>query len=434
MADGFVPLFAALLIILSATVVRFRFDFMEPAVIVVGMMTLSTFFALFTVERWHFGLSVEGFFLITASTAAFVLGGVFAHRCLDRPTKKIAVEYLYAVGDRKILLTALFMLSMAALNLQSMYELSVAYGNHEGYLNVVRTLRPIIERNELVFDRWISYRSQLAQAIACGFFYMFAFNLIFAGIRRWRLLIPTVCYLPFPILSTARMSVFFFVIYIIVVALILYQKKNQFVTAAKLCAARYLIGGGLTFIAIFFVMGALTGKTISEERTPFVILAHYIGLSIPALDELIHHPTLETNYIGSHSLHGIYRALQKFDPDMPSVPLFDPLVTFVGIDTNVYTALGHYFLDYGWLGTLLMMWILGAGYSLFYGWIKHCRKNFALPVMLYGIFCYPLFLISISERVLFDLVGTTFFYTLLLFWLSTKIFFRKVERRCDSTD
>ena len=424
MFDWLLPLFITLIAILVAAVSRFRFDFMQPCVIVVGMMTLSTLFALLTSEMWQLKMSVEGFLLIALSMLAFLGGSRFARRCFgnDDSLPPLETARVYKVSPIKMMLTLALMLAMFWCNLQTIYALSIEYGNTEGYFGMIRTIRPFIERNELVFDRWISYRNQIAQAIAYVFFYMFAYNRICARVRSLHLLLPVAFYMPFPILSTARLAVFFPAIYIIAVTIILYQKRNRFMPAAKFNAMKYLIGGGIVFIAIFFVMGALTGKTISDRRTPFIILAHYIGLSIPALDALVHQSIVETAYIGSHSLHGIYRALQKIDPTAPSVPLFDPLVRFADIDTNVYTALGHYFIDFGFVGTVLIMWILGAFYTFFYNAVKRRQKNFALLLMCYGAFCYPLFLISISERVFFDLLGTTSIYTLTLLFLSKKIF------------
>ncbi|MBQ9479248.1 MAG: hypothetical protein IJU71_06815, partial [Selenomonadaceae bacterium] len=60
MVDFFVPLLATLFVILLATVLYFRFDFMQPSVIVVGMMTLSTFLASVMEDKWRLSMSVEG--------------------------------------------------------------------------------------------------------------------------------------------------------------------------------------------------------------------------------------------------------------------------------------------------------------------------------------------------------------------------------------
>ena len=432
MNDFFLPLFLVLIAITSTAVIRFRFDFMQPSVIVAAMMTLSTFFSLLMIEQWQLSMSINGFVLITSSVLAFVVGGMFAQRCLERPAMQIDTDFCYAIGNWKLRLTVIFMLTMVALNIQSIYELSILHGNQSGYSNMLATLRPLIERNELVFDRWISYRNQIAQMIACVFWYFFAFNMIFARVNQPKLLLPVLCYIPFPILTTARLAMFFFAAYLITVSVFLYQKKHQFTLKSKLNALKYLLGSGAIFIAVFFLIGMLMGKTVSTERTPFIILAHYVGLSIPALDVLTHQTVIETTGVGAHSLHGVYRVLQKFDEDLPTVPLFDPFVRFVGIDTNVYTALGHYFLDFGYLGTILIMWILGASYTLFYLFVKRREKNFALPLILYGVFCYPLFLSSISERVFFDFLSTTPIYAIILLLICKKIFFREVKCRCSN--
>ena len=433
MVDFLLPLLAMLFVILLATVLYFRFDFMQPSVLVVGMMTVSAFMASAMAFRWKLSMGFEGFLLITLSMLAFVGGGVFARWCFDgesTPPDSHA-DYFFDVEGWKIFLTLVVMAILLWFNFQTVYDLSIECGNKEGYLKMIRTLRPFVERNELSFGRWFNYRMQIAQLVAYVFVYMFWFNAIYSSRGRLdlRYLLPPLIYLPFTLLNTGRVTMFCFVVYALTVAIILYQKKHRYNLNARLKSGGCLFGGGIGFIAIFFMMGTLTGKIISAKRTMFIILAHYIGLSIPAFGELSDSSMAETDLIGSHTLHGVYRALQKFDPSFPSVPLFDPFVYFNGIDTNVYTIMGHYLLDYGRVGMILIMWILGVIYSFAYQYVKHKSINIEMPVMLYGYFAYPLFMSSIDERVLMDFLSTTPIYTVLLLLLYRALFFNRIECR-----
>lgn len=56
---------------------------------------------------------------------------------------------------------------------------------------------------------------------------------------------------------------------------------------------------------------------------------------------------------------GIYNNLNSLGADLPKVKAFLPFVDFGGINTNVYSIAGRYILDYGFVGMVLLMSILG---------------------------------------------------------------------------
>ena len=420
MADGFVPLFAALLIILSATVVRFRFDFMEPAVIFVATMTLSVFLSMIFAERWALSIGLKTFLCLTVAASAFVLGNIFADRCWRSSTEppRGAIE----LDEKKIRAALLVMAVLLFFNFLESYEMSMRLGNQGGVFDMIRVNRHAIEAQTASFSRWTNYRSMIAQAITYTFLYAFIRNFIFRRAIVARYLAPLIFYVPILILNTGRMGLLCLIVYSIVVASILRQRLSDRLTD-RLSIAKSLIGAGIIFAALFMLMGTFTGKTVSAERTPLVILAHYAGLSIPALDVFLNREMIETTAIGSYTLHGIYRMLGTLGFDLPSVPLFLPFVKFVGIDTNVYTAEARYIHDYGWVGMTLILWSFGAIYSFAYRFVR--ARETALPLMFYGFCAYPLFLSSIDERVMLDFAGTTPIYILMLLFLTDKIFLKR---------
>lgn len=420
MADGFVPLFVALLIILSATVSRFRFDFMEPAVIFVATMTVSVTLAMFFAERWALTVGLKTFFCLILAASAFVLGNIFADRCWrsTSTTPRGAIE----IDEKKIRAALIVMAILLFFNFLESYEMSMSLGNQGGVADMIRVNRQAIEAQTAAFSRWTNYRSMVAQAITYTFLYAFIHNFIFQRAIGLRYLAPLIFYVPILILNTGRMGLLCLIVYSIVVASILRLQRSDRI-ADRLSIAKSLIGAGIIFAALFMLMGVFTGKTVSETRTPMVILAHYAGLSIPALDVFLNRDFVETTAIGSYTLHGIYRALGTLGFDLPTVPLFLPFVKFTGIDTNVYTAEARYIHDYGWLGMLIILWSFGAIYAFAYRFVR--ARADALPLMFYGFCAYPLFLSSIDERVMLDFFSTTPVYILILLFLSSKIFLRQ---------
>ncbi len=51
-----------------------------------------------------------------------------------------------------------------------MYNMSVALGNHDGVMNMIKTIRFPLERGEIEFSRWMNYRNLISMTIATVFF------------------------------------------------------------------------------------------------------------------------------------------------------------------------------------------------------------------------------------------------------------------------
>lgn len=420
MLDFSLPLLIVLIAILAAALIRFRFDFMQPSIIFVAALTFSVVMSMLFAERWMLHVGVKTFFCLTLAALAFALGNFFADLCSRTSRPSIEAKKI-RIGSAKIFFVLILMSGLLYFNFLESYEMAIELGNEEGLDGLgemIRINRAAIEAQEATFSRWSNYRSTLAQAITYTFLYAFLHNLIFARSIGLRYLLPLLLYIPMLILNTGRMGLLCLIVYAAVVASILAQRRSSR-PIDRLATLKALLGAGVIFAALFMLMGVFTGKTISEDRTPAVIIAHYAGLSIPALDVVLNRELVETPLIGSMTLHGVYRALNTIGISMPNVPLFLPFVSFNSIDTNVYTAEARYVHDYGWLGMILILWSFGAIYSFAYRAVRD--RSGALPLMYYGFAAYPLFLSSIDERVMLDLLSTTPIYVLILLLLSKTI-------------
>lgn len=433
MTDFFLPLFTILIFFLTFVIIHHRFDFLEPSVIVVAMMSIGVFMSIIMAERWGLSISFKGFCFILASLFTFTLGGYFARKCF-RSKKNVHIENTshktYNISRSVIFWTSIVMLVMLFFNVERVHSISMQYGNHEGlggYLNMIRVVRPLLESGEMPsFGLMYGTFFNLSRLIAYIFIYLFAYNLLYSKAHRadFLLLIPVLLEIPFQILTTGRLGLFIAMVYTIIVSLILYQKGNNYSFKSKLNALKILAAGSVIFIGAFLVLGHLTWKGVTEERTPLIILSHYAGLSVPALDTLTQMTLAESEYIGTHTLQGVYRILHAIFPDIPAVAAFLPFVQYNGIDTNVFSMFGQYLMDYGYIGTLTLTFIFGFIYSGVYTSVKYSEKNIEMPIIMYGYSAYPLFLSSISERIFMDFTNTAGLFAIVLF-VMIKIIFSK---------
>ena len=415
-------LLLALALLTAAALVAARMDFLQPAVIGAGVMTISALFAAIGARWWASPLSFAGWWLIFLAMAVFVAAGLWTYAMARPRTPEAPVrpQAVCEVAWLPMIAFCALMAYMANCNLHAMYDVSLALGNTEGYRGMISTVRTAIEMDQgALFNRWMNYRTILAQMLATIYLYIFFRNTILCG-WRWRFLAalpPVLCYLPFLVLSTGRMTMLTFVIYGFLIAAILYLRKHGYAMAARRRALLAALAAGAVFVVLFFLMGLLTGKTGgSGGRSFFQIIAHYAGLSLPAFGEIITHPMLEDGLIGSHTLGPLYRILTSIGIAMPPVMNFMPFTAFSGIDTNVYTALWRYTWDFGIIGMLLMMFLLGAGYTLAYCAIRHGRPR-PYALMAYATFAYPVFWFPMDDRLLMDIFNSTTFYDLAVLFL-----------------
>ena len=426
----FIILLIFLLILLIFLNFLFKFDWFEPSITITFAMFLSVFLAYVNMYRWAYNISFITFLSISLGYFSFSLGSIYVFYILFYKTKQMnfICNYKTKFFDNNILLliVSLIMLFLTYFSFKEIYNLSLSLGNKDGIYGIIKTVRYALEQHQIYsLGRWMTYRLLIAQTLAYTYIYMFFYKIFFDKFKiiDIKFLVPGILFFPFMIFTTGRMELMKFSIFITVIIVILYKKKygNFFNKNIKLNFV--LIIFATIFISLFFAFGNFTGKVITKNRPPLVILSHYGGLSVPALDVALNQTFVEDNYIGQNTLVNVYRLIEKFGVTLPKVEYFLPFVHFKGINTNVYTAIGRYIKDFGYLGMAIIMFIIGILYTFFYH--KSLKESSHLISILYASLCFPLFLSSIDERFLLDIFGMPLIYDIVLFYVADKFIIRQ---------
>lgn len=424
--------FATSFMITTSLLVMHRGDILRPSVLLCGTMSFSAFMAAINIDRWSLRFDADSFLILTAALFSFTLGDFF---CTFKGFENSARLYKtskqpiftrrnhpYNIKSWMMLIVVVIMAFFAYSSAHELYTLAAALGNENGYMGMIKTLRPAIESNTVTFSRWINYRQVFALSVAAVSSYALLYNFVYFkfDVSYFKWLFPIIMYVPFMILTTGRMSMMSFLIFFFVLGTLLYQKKNGYSDISTRKTIIFCIIVGIAGIAFFLLMGTLTGKGSSQNHSASMILAHYAGLSLPAFNTAIHSVTVNTEEIGSTTLLGIYRILARVGFDLQDVRIFLPFVHFDGIDTNVYTVEWRYFKDFGFFGMCAIMCILGMFYSFMYNIIRYGREKVFVEIF-YSIIAFPLFLSSIDDRFFLDLMGTAIMYDAVTIWMGKKI-------------
>lgn len=203
---------------------------------------------------------------------------------------------------------------------------------------------------------------------------------------------------------------------------ILYQRKQCNTIKCRLKLLKFLSIAGLFSIISYFVLGHLTGKVVSAERSHFTIISHYGGLSIPALNQYLSQVRVENQYIGQNILKGIYGNLNSLGFHLTPGRDFLPFVQFYGeeyINTNVYSVFYRQVTDLSVPGMLLAMIICGIIMTALYEILK--RENRPILLSMYAQCGYIPFFLFIDDQFM-GVIATSTLYCTLMMWLFFKCF------------
>lgn len=436
--DNFLPILTLTLFFIAiSNILIFNFDIMQPAVITSCTMTISLFLGTINIERWNLFVGSYTSIIFLLGMISFFAGCLFSQNQYFLKRKKCGEIRTvdYTVPYSVIFILSLIVLSLAYLSCKEMYNMSLSLGNQGGLMNMIKTIRYPFEKGEISFSRWMRYRNLISMSIATVFLYIYCYKTVFVGnLKRKDILylLPTVSAIPFFILSTGRRSFIQFIITACVFSTILFQQREGYSSKIRLKILK-LLGIACCFsLIIYFSMGFLTGKVQFEGTSPLTIIAHYGGLSVPALDYFLNSPQIENQYIGQNSFVSFYGNLNTLGMHLELGRNFLPFVQFQGtdyVDTNVYTVLYRMVADWSIPGMLMTMFLGGSLITLCYNYLKY--NSNPLLLILYAYFGYIPFFLFIDDQFMTIFTTENIYFAILcailLHFLETKLSIQNIN-------
>lgn len=404
--------------------IYFDYDLLQPAVSFFLVMTASLFLGTINITRWNLFVGLDTSLIVISGMFAFAIGAVFLHYNFYKEngaqTESKANIYfgIYDVPWQCIIFCTIFILILAYYNGLAMYTLSIQLGNQNGIMNMIKTLRYPLEQGQIQFSRWINYRNLISMVISTTFLYFFVNNIIICQktkIKNLLYLLPVAASIPFFIMSTGRRDIIHFIICGVIFYGIIYQQRHGSKRTVRMKILKLLGVTGILALCIYFSLGFLTGKVSIGGKSPLVIISHYGGLSVPALEQYVSSIHPENQYIMQNTMMGFYGNLNSLGFQVESGKDFLPFVEFQGteyITTNVYTVFYRLLSDYSLLGSLLIMFIFGVLLTWSYNYLKHNSLPGFLGI--YSFYGYIPFFLFIDDQFMGLFRTRTIYFCILL--------------------
>lgn len=421
---NFLPVLAVLIGLASISLfIYFNYDLMQPTISFFYVMTFSMILGVFNIDRWNLYVGADTTLIVIGGMSSFAFGAGFVHLHFYRGAgpKGGAEEFRFGVFNVPYSIVAICTfttLILAIMNAKELYELSLQLENQSGVINMIKTLRYPLERGEITFSRWVSYRNLVVMIFSTSFLFVFINNLIIRKELFFRDLVnllPTIACIPFFIMSTGRRSIVHFVICGLVMAVILYQRKYGATHTTQKKIVKLVGFTGAVSVALYFILGFFTGKVSIGGRDPLTIISHYGGLSVPALEQYVTSVHVENQYFLQNTMMGIYGNLNSLGFHLEPGRPFLPFVEFQGtehITTNVYTVFYRLLADYSFPGLLIIMFIFGVILTYFYDDLKH--SNSSCKLVIYSYYGYIPFFLFIDDQFMGLFTSRTVYFCILL--------------------
>ena len=434
-----------LLMLLLLLGVAYYFSYrniLSPTVVVCAGFVFGVFFAVLNVNRWGFTLDPLTVIVIVSGIGAFWAGELIVNSRYDRREIRVPDHEICRplsaihVPGWMIFLIATGMVLMAVYYFLDMYRLSLTGGNPGGFSLMLHYAREAQLKRLGYIDSFSFHFTLATNAVSTVFIYLFFRNLVASGFRLkllWQC-VPIFLNVPIMVLSGGRTQIISWIVSMVIIGFVLYQNKHRWHPGNT---PKILLGAGLAagvFLVIFTLAGYLTGK--SQTRSSYDMISLYAGLSVPSLDQYLLNPLPDTGMIGDHTLYPIYSTLRTFGFDLPDLYAPYEFIRFNDVFGNVYTALRRYIQDYTYPGMLLIMFLMGFGYSAFF---RKAKRNVGLWLVCYAVFCCPLVMMFFEDQFFLSLLGISTiyhlgylfaFYLALVWWPQKRTSTVETRRRC----
>lgn len=413
-------LLVILIVFMCASMLLFKRGILSPTFIVSFVFFISSFYLLFYANRWDFELHINTLCVILLSISFVFFGEMLCHFRMKNSIKYNSFTSVLIKNNFTIIG---FFISLITLLLY-MWQITII--TNTSIFNAIEIVKDLKIQGLFEVNYFVQHLYTITQVISC----IFIFDLInkFANTGK----IPknlfqylTICiYIINVLLTATRSNILELFIYATVLFLILsYRNKNKFVSRKKVILIILIVA--VLVLVFFYFAGSLTGK-IDNYNSIFDNLANYIASPIYNLDYFFQNPNQFNSDagFGAYTLSGIYSFLRTLGFHAPNSIVALEYIYVDYYPSNIYTPLRRYYQDFGILGLLLIMFMIGIIYSYFYR--KSLKSNSPLFIILVSFFYYPLFFMSIEERLFMDVLMARSIYQIIYFVFFYNIFFGKV--------
>ena len=397
-------LLVGLLTILSLIAyVLFDRDVLAPPTVVSLGLLFSSVCAFYNEMKWGLNFSSTGVWTIVLGVSAFIFGGVFAvlfvnkYR-LHRIGFSHVVSNIFPINIKtfRTIIIILFQLSTMVLLYSELRNLTGGSTWYET-IKIWRLQEATVRPDEFTMRLSGFLSICLEFNFAIGLIYAYVVGNNFAAKTRQKILdwMPIVLSSVLTLMQAYRSGVLRLFIALIVVTYILKKRSVGWKNTEE--TKKMIRKMGLSIIVMIMLFGLLRG-TVGRFDDDSVLdhITFYAGTPVASFDVYLQEPWIPSEIWGKETFYTLNQNIAVRIEGGERYIFYkefrqSPNGTYLG---NVYTALRAPYHDFGFLGMLAVMIVMGMFFTYFYCKVRilHGREPIDFRLLLYSYISYTFFL------------------------------------------
>lgn len=381
-------------------------DYLRPSIIFGIGYTYSSAVLAINSFNWNYQISGKTFLMILLGQVLFIIGERFAVHL--KPNRKIRVKgsidasYSETRNSVFFIIGFILLVGLLTVRLGNIRQVISTYGTGQYLLSTYRAFGIGEDNTSLP----VKFLEIFCSAFSFYYFNKFCYLSGKYNVKRYKYILLLVMYIVACAMSSNRSNVLGNIFIATLIWLFTQRMLNhQMVISAK-NKRRILIIAFLGF-ALFAALGSLTGKT---QRSGIIeSISGYSAASIPALDTFIKSYN-DSPQFGYNTLESLKRILELIGLKVNYNISYYAHGTFVKIGpikTNIYTCFRDYIMDYGYVGALIVLLLVGFGFGLFYKNKVRNKQSKAANYVIYSIFALYILFSFLTERIFSNILTAT---------------------------
>lgn len=414
-----------LLILIVFTIISYiggKRSFVSPWFLLCIIFLASYLLLLINYNNWNVSISSQFILYISSAIIAFGLGCLLVNHLNKLVAVKPVCNKTDSLGKVIKLKYPLNLFLILTVLLSAVYILKILSDAGDGG-SFTDKLRRIYEMGNKYSPGFIFTQCrEIITAIAYVNTYRILIRIYSKKdtISLIKLLIPVIAFFVVVIISTERNFLLRYAIYFLCLWIMVYKSMhNQKNVNLKILAHVVVISAVIVFL--FFIMG----KAKQYQSGFFKMISIYAGSGLNNFNLWIqdfNEPLLlgQSTFTTFLDSFGTITKIFGFNINA-SVSQFDPFIEFVSPNgyvygSNIYTSLRPYIEDFGYLGVIIVPFIVG----MFFQWLycRAMRKSFSFAWVIYAMLIYSVIYFPIGEQLfrrfhlglLYELVWIYFVY------------------------
>ncbi|WP_415944954.1 O-antigen polymerase [Selenomonas montiformis] len=408
----------------------------SPSIVFTFSLFFSAMVSCILQEKYSLNIELDTLLTIISGIAVFSLGEWISEKIIKTKGKSILRNSNWSLKRPFLIKTWMIYMYVVIgfLAIITIYQqvatLAESIGGGQIDADKFLMYAQLGKANELspseIYPWWVLMFQIVNSSLCFVALYCYLYNSIFfenLKVRTLYFLLPTVVYVFMCVFMMSRSGLIELVVYFFTVISLMWTIKYGRIKANRrifLYGILLMIGFGAIFLYMRYLRGDGGHFDLVED------IFAYFGSEIPGLDAWMQGrfelKEPYEQYIGSHTLLGIYYFLGKIGFDVPSISRHMQFVFFNNNGyTNVYTIFLRYYMDFSYIGMLMIISLLGILYGYMHRFIL-LHKSIGVVLIWYSSLILAVYYSSVSELFFSSMIHPIYILRLIFSYVFLKMF------------